>query len=122
MRERAYATVDEWVTEYFAPLFGDDLAYVPGDRLSWCPQWWRHPSAAVRLHALWQAWEHYRLLGGPALSVWFLDHADPHVRQLTAPNGPFRRCSVEGGHKVNLRLPIAERPEVMAAEPPIKWD
>lgn len=28
---------------------------------TWCPQWWRHAEAIVRLEALWRSWEHLRL-------------------------------------------------------------
>ncbi|NKX90638.1 DUF4913 domain-containing protein [Nocardia coubleae] len=107
---QAYDSVAEWVAEYFVVLYGDDLAYRRGEPLRWCPEWWCHPGAAVRLDALWRAWEYYRARGGPAMSTWLLDHADPHVSRLTAPNGPFRRCSVEDGHQDSSALPV-EMPE-----------
>ncbi|MGS2808864.1 DUF4913 domain-containing protein [Nocardia sp. MW-W600-9] len=106
--DRVYANVLEWVSGYFAWLVGDTVGYRPGEQVHWCPEWWRHAGAVVRLDALWQAWEELRLGGGFGLSVWFLDHADPHVRVLLSSSGPFRQCSIERGHRSTSPLPIAE--------------
>lgn len=105
--ETVYGDVAAWVDDYFARVFGDSMAYRPGDQLNWCPEWWRHPSAAIRLDALWRVWEGYRHEGGLGISAWFLDHADPHMRALVAVNGPFRRCSIERGHRDTVALPTA---------------
>lgn len=103
--ETAYGDVMEWVDNYFVQVFGDSVGYRPGDQLNWCPEWWRHSSAVIRLDALWRVWERYRHDGGPGISAWFLDHADPHMRVLIDVNGPFRRCSVERGHRGTSPLP-----------------
>lgn len=64
----------------------------------WCPQWWKHEEAASRLESLWRAWEHLRLDPATGMSVWWRDHADPHMAQLMDPEGPFKNCSVRHGH------------------------
>ncbi|MEU5408355.1 DUF4913 domain-containing protein [Nocardia asteroides] len=103
-----YTDVSEWVADYFVRLVGDAVGYRPGEQVYWCREWWRHPGAVVRLDALWRAWEDLRLSGGAGISVWFLDHADPHVHVLLSASGPFGLCSIEGGHRETSPLPIAE--------------
>ena len=66
---------------------------------AWCPQWWKHADAISRLEALWRAWEHLRLDPATGMSVWFRDHADPHMGVLLDSEGPFKRCSPSKGHK-----------------------
>ncbi|MEV0335524.1 DUF4913 domain-containing protein [Nocardia sp. NPDC050717] len=103
-----YATVFDFVTDYLSRVYSRQVTDI-SDTV-WCPEWWRHPEAAVRLHALWQAWEHFRLEGGPGISVWFLDHADPHMAKLFDSRGPFKYCSVRNGHKDMLEpLPFEEQ-------------
>ncbi|WP_019925543.1 DUF4913 domain-containing protein [Nocardia sp. BMG111209] len=59
----------------------------------WCPQWWRHDEAVLRLFALWRAYEALRRDDtGLGLSQWWLQHADPHMRILLAVDGPFELC------------------------------
>ncbi|MEV0332895.1 DUF4913 domain-containing protein [Nocardia sp. NPDC050717] len=105
----AYDDLMEWVTGYFVILVGDDVGY-RGEQIHWCPQWWRHPGAVVRLHALWQSWEYCRRVGACGISQWLLDHADPHVRVLLSSSGPFQHCSGEHGHRDTEPLPVAELP------------
>ena len=63
-----------------------------GGPVSWCPRWWEHPAAVVRLTALWQAWEVLRLRPD-GMSAWFTGHYDPHMRALLdGDRGPFSRC------------------------------
>lgn len=95
-----YPTLDRWVLEWLSPTYRRQL----GHGRTWCPQWWRHPEAIVRLEALWRSWEHYRLPEHAALgmSLWWRDHADPHLAVLMDPDGPFTGCTVEEGHKPRL--------------------
>lgn len=103
-----YPTVFAFVNEYLSRVYSRQVTDI-SDTV-WCPEWWRHPEAAIRLHALWQAWEHFRLQGGPGISFWFLDHADPHMAKLFDPRGPFKYCSVRNGHKKMLdRLPLEDQ-------------
>ncbi|WP_229684024.1 DUF4913 domain-containing protein [Nocardia camponoti] len=106
--ETVYPDAMSWFDGYFSKVFGDALGYRPGDGLKWCPEWWRHPSAVVRVDALWQVWEECERPGGPAVSDWLLRHADPHMAALTSVNGPFRQCSVERGHRETYSLPVTD--------------
>jgi len=54
-----------------------------------------------RLEALWRAWEHLRQDPALGMSVWWRDHADPHMAALLDPDGPF--AGVEGEENVNRR-------------------
>lgn len=38
---------------------------------------------------MWRAWEHFRLDPTTGVSVWWRDHADPHMRILISSTGPF---------------------------------
>ncbi|WP_446222995.1 DUF4913 domain-containing protein [Nocardia sp. IBHARD005] len=108
-QEKVYSDVAEFVKEYLSEIYQRQVTDI-SDTV-WCPEWWRHPEAAVRLAALWQAWEHYRMQGGPGISVWFLDHADPHMTKLFDPRGPFKYCSVRNGHKEMLKSLPLEKPD-----------
>ncbi|MFD3508415.1 DUF4913 domain-containing protein [Nocardia sp. NPDC058666] len=113
-----YPSVIEFVDEYLSQVYSRQVTDI-SDTV-WCLEWWRHPEAAIRLHALWQAWEHYRRQGGPGISVWFLDHADPHMAKLFDPRGPFKYCSVRNGHKKMLDpLPLTEPPEGQFSDPEV---
>ncbi|WP_308163162.1 DUF4913 domain-containing protein [Nocardia alni] len=77
----------------------------------WCPEWWKHTEAVVRLDSLWRAWEHYRLRETTGLSIWFTDHADPHMTKLLDPSGPFKYCNARHGHRQLLApLPLTSPP------------
>lgn len=60
-----------------------------GHTLRWSAEWWRCDEAVVRIEALWRAWESLRLDPATGISVWFRDHADPHMAILLSPEGPF---------------------------------
>ncbi|MGS2805167.1 DUF4913 domain-containing protein [Nocardia sp. MW-W600-9] len=103
-----YPNVVEFVNGYLSKVYRRQVTDI-SDTV-WCPEWWRHTEAVIRLDALWQAWEHYRLEGGPGISVWFLDHADNHMAKLFDPRGPFKYCSVRNGHKSMLDpLPLRDQ-------------
>jgi Domain of unknown function (DUF4913) len=87
--EPAYASVEDWVLEYFLPMFRRTL----GGEYRWCAQWWRHGEAISRLSALWQAWEVHRIDPGSGISAWYRDHLDHHLPVLLGPRGPFYQCS-----------------------------
>lgn len=82
---------------------------------TWCPCWWRHPEAVVRLEAIWRAFEALRTDPGTGISVWLRDHADVHMAQLLAPTGPFRGCTARDGHSPD---PLPPLPLV---DPPDDW-
>lgn len=107
---RRYETLDQFVNEFLATALWVDLS---GQDRIWCPEWWRHTGAVMRLDALHRAFESMRLDPGAGLSVWILHHADPHMTALTNPQGPLKGCSIDRGHD-------AERERVIPVVPPPK--
>jgi len=102
-----YATLDEFVQEFLLEMLWTDVEV---SSKTWCPEWWRHPAAIVRLEALHRSFEHLRLDPTTGISVWLRDHADYHMSLLTDPNGLFKGCSTNRGHD-------AQRNRVIAAAP-----
>lgn len=86
--ELYYANVDEFVRDFLRYVYRRPI---DGRYVFWSPEWWRHDEALNRLEAMWRAWEHLRLDPATGNSVWWRDHADPHMRVLLSPAGPFRR-------------------------------
>ena len=101
-----YTTVDEFVRDFLAEVLWFDTGT---NARIWCPQWWRHPAAIVRLEALHRSFEQLRRDPGVGISTWLRDHADPHMSVLSDPAGPFKGCSVAKGHD--------DRPRVIAVVP-----
>ncbi|WP_244975928.1 DUF4913 domain-containing protein [Nocardia huaxiensis] len=111
-----YASVVEFVENYLSLVYRRDVS--EHSRRAWCPEWWKHAEGVVRLECLWRSWEHYRLDTRTGLSVWFLDHADPHMRELFDPGGPFKHCSVTKGHSDSLQpLPLRSPAHGLFTEP-----
>ncbi|MEU4315377.1 DUF4913 domain-containing protein [Nocardia sp. NPDC024068] len=116
-QEMVYDNVGEFVQKYLISVYRRQVSDL-SDTV-WCPEWWKHPEAFARLDALWRAWEHYRQDGATGMSVWFLDHADKHMKVLLDPKGPFKYCSVRNGHKdMLIPLPVGEPPEGLFSNPP----
>ncbi len=92
---RRFKTVDAFVDEFLATTCWVD---VTGSARIWCPEWWRHPGAVVRLDALHRAFESLRLDPAIGVSTWLRDHLDYHLAQLTDPQGPFKGCTAGKGH------------------------
>ncbi|EFL41538.1 DUF4913 domain-containing protein [Streptomyces griseoflavus] len=91
-----FSSLLEFVEDYVAPVLR-----LPADEgpLAWCPSWWAHPEALARLAALWRAFEYLRGDASLGMSVWWRDHADPHMRVLRDPlTGPFAACRRAGTH------------------------
>lgn len=82
-------------TGTLAPSYVRDVGN--GSEFAWCPEWYKHPEALSRIEAVWRAWEYLRLDGSLGISTWWINHADPHMRMLMAPNGCFKKC-VYNGH------------------------
>ncbi|MCZ2404922.1 DUF4913 domain-containing protein [Paenarthrobacter sp. Z7-10] len=53
-----------------------------GAAFVWCPEWYKHPEALIRMEGIWRAWEHLRMEPALGVSTWWLNHADPHMRIL----------------------------------------
>ncbi|MFJ8166510.1 DUF4913 domain-containing protein [Streptomyces sp. NPDC096136] len=99
-----YPNLHEFVTDYFAQIIRRRLS---GNTQVWCAEWWRHPEALSRLTAVWRAWEHLQHEPALGMSTWWLQHCDPHMRALMAPDtGPFSMCRPER-HSTDLKpLPL----------------
>ncbi len=90
-----YATLPEFIEEFLAEILWTDTDVTTR---TWCPEWWRHAAAIVRLEALHRSFEQLRQDPGTGISTWLRDHADYHLGVLTDPNGPFKGCSASRGH------------------------
>ncbi|MEV0246441.1 DUF4913 domain-containing protein [Nocardia sp. NPDC050712] len=113
-----YTNVVEFVENYLSLVYRRQVTDI--SETVWCPEWWKHAEAVARLDALWRSWEHYRLEPSTGLSIWFLDHADPHMTKLFDPRGPFKYCSVRNGHKDMLSpLPLKSPAQGMFGDPTI---
>lgn len=112
-----YANLGEFVTYFFAETYARHIGTGNGSR-TWCPWWWKHPEAIVRLDAIWRAWEHLRLQPDLGLSIWLLHHVDPHMAVLFSAQGPFKGCSEARGHNPSSQpLPNVEAdPAIFAAD------
>jgi hypothetical protein len=92
--EPVYTAVEDWVIDYFLPMFRRTL----GGEFRWCGQWWRHGEAISRLTCLWHAWEVLRLQPGTGMATWYRDHLDHQLPILMGSRGPFYQCS-ETAHR-----------------------
>ncbi|MDQ0241476.1 DUF4913 domain-containing protein [Arthrobacter bambusae] len=92
--ELFFGSTEQWVTRFLLPIYRRQLSD-NGDKSTWCPEWWKHAEAVIRLEALWRAWEHLRLDGRTGMSVWLKDHLDHHLPVLTGSGGPFTNCTVK---------------------------
>lgn len=90
-----FHSAEEWLTQWLLTVWTRPTG---GPDTLWCPEWWRHPEAVVRVTAMWTAWEHLRLDPSTGASVWWRDHGDYHLRVLHASDGPFVGCSPRDGH------------------------
>ncbi len=67
---------------------------------------------------MWRSWEHLRQDPATGVSVWFRDHADPHMAVLLDPDAPFKHCSPEKGHVARAEpLPLVDPPAGLFAPP-----
>ena len=99
-----YADFREFFTEALSVWFERGNP-VPGG-VQWCPRWWLHPEAAARVTALWLAWEACNRDGGTAPAAWWVNYADPIMRELFEPQAAFAGCSPARSHRpANLPLP-----------------
>ena len=94
--ELVYSSAVEFFVELFAQSYVREVN--EGAAFAWCPEWYKHPEALIRMEAIWRAWEHLRLEPALGISTWWLNHADPHMRVLMDKEGPFKKCAYDG-HK-----------------------
>lgn len=98
--ELCFASVDKFVEGYLRFVYARKI---DGRSTFWSREWWRSSEAQARLEAIWRAWEHLRLDASTGQSVWWRDHADPHMRILMSEEGPF---SKEIDTKSTIREPL----------------
>ena len=102
-----YGSTNEFVREHLRHVY---KRRINGQHTFWSPRWWTSVEALARLEALWRAWEHLRLDPTTGPSVWWRDHADPHMSILMSSIGPFSR-EVDVKASVLEPLPHEEPPE-----------
>ncbi|MCM6774438.1 DUF4913 domain-containing protein [Nocardia sp. CDC159] len=92
----AYRDFVDFAEQWLLPFVAVRLAEANREQTyTWCTQWWRHRSVAVRIAHLHSAFEATRRSSaGPAVSTFLLSHVDAHFRWiLDAANGPLHRCT-----------------------------
>ncbi|MEE2061809.1 DUF4913 domain-containing protein [Rhodococcus artemisiae] len=96
----AFESVEQWVSEYLAAVINRKIDPQAGRGLAWDPGWWRHSEVVARLTALWWAFEGARLRSREdrsAMSGWWVEHCEPHLRVLLdGETGPMSGAN-EGG-------------------------
>jgi hypothetical protein len=98
--ELVYANAVDFFADLMAQSYVREVN--EGAAFAWCPEWYKHPEALIRMEAIWRAWEHLRLEPALGVSTWWLNHADPHMRILMDTEGPFKKCAYDG-HKTPAR-------------------
>lgn len=90
LAEPVFGDVGSWVEQHLVLLVARQL----GAGATWCARWWAHAEAISRLESLWRAWEVLRLDETLGMSLWWRDHADPHLAVLLSRDaGPFAACT-----------------------------
>jgi hypothetical protein len=110
------ASLPEFLDQVLFPLYRRKVGGGRDD-VRWCEQWWKHAEAIARLDALWRAWEHLRLDPATGISVWFRDHADPHMAILLSEHGPFANCQLAHAHR-DTEASHQDVPQLPSATPP----
>lgn len=93
-----------WVRDLLVPTYLNEV----GSSSTWCANWWEHPAAVARLHALWLAWQELtdpETCGRTGPSVFHRDHLDPTMAQLRAADGPFAGCMTTPDREQHTELP-----------------
>jgi hypothetical protein len=106
-----YGSVDEFVREYLRHVY---RRAINGRSRIWAAKWWEYDEAVIRLEALWRSWEFLRLDPSTGMSVWWRDHADPHMAVLMDPDGPFAAAdaNIDANHaRKGEPLPYQTPPE-----------
>jgi len=100
-----FDNVEEWVAGMFAPRFARSI----GGPVKWCPRWWDHPEAVLRLEALWRSWEVHRLDTDRGIAVWLRDFLGGQLAALLDDAGTFAACTPEK-HSPRPPLPLTPAP------------
>ena len=98
--------VETWVEHVYAPVYIRKISQTQ----RWCPQWWAHAEAIVRLTALWRTWEAARVADDEAaLAEWLRSYFDALNPPLLAPDGPFASCTADR-HSDQRPMPLEPAP------------
>ena len=98
--------VETWVEHVYAVVYVRKVGQVQ----RWCPQWWAHAEAIVRLTALWRTWEAARASDeDSAMADWLRTYFDALNPVLLADDGPFASCSADA-HREQRPLPLTAPP------------
>lgn len=98
--------VETWVTHEYAPVYIRKI----NQTQRWCPSWWAHAEAIIRLTALWQTWESARAAEHPAaMAEWLHSHLDAINPVLLAADGPFASCTPDR-HNDQSPMPLTAAP------------
>ena len=90
-----FASLPEFVAEFLLPVWRRPPPS------AWCPKWWEHPEAVLRLEALWDAFEALRMQPGTGVAIWIRDYLDPTMASLTTKEtSPFTKCRAAAGDHV----------------------
>jgi len=101
-----YPSLEVFVTKYLLDMYRRPVS---STGTTWCPEWWLHSEARVRLEAMWRAWEHLRLDPALGMSTWLHEHADYHMAVLLSSDGPFKGCT-EKQHAERPLRPLRSNP------------
>lgn len=110
IQQTLYDSAAAWVEGYLSLVYWRRL----GTRHVWCPKWWAHPEAVVRVEGMWRAWEKMRQADAAlGIASWFTEVADPMMRELLDPDGPFKGCSPDHHRskpETGMTLPVSPVP------------
>jgi hypothetical protein len=99
-KEWRYRSLGEFLAEFLAPHYCRQVTD-KGDTV-WCPEPWLHPEALRRLGGLWLSHQHMLWSTDLCAEDNWWTRADRTMELLFDPSGPFKYCSVRGGHKEML--------------------
>lgn len=126
-----FGVLYEWVHLHVATLMERKVitgASASGNGVRWCHQWYRHRDVRERFAVLMLAWEEAVEQPGAAMSGWYLQHYDPQLRTITAPDGPFHECTPKAhldaravGHQELAHLLVPDETFPDPTEPPPGW-
>ena len=90
-----YGSADEWFRRYWRYTYRRRVSPKGTGTGRWRADWWNYDEARQRVEALWRSWEASRRDPGLGVSAWWINHADPQMNALLAPDGCFAGCSDE---------------------------
>ncbi|OBA68476.1 hypothetical protein A5780_00260, partial [Nocardia sp. 852002-20019_SCH5090214] len=107
-----YPDVETFVEKHVAHLYRREVSMQGSEvKIRWCREWYLHGEVHARFEALWMAFEALRQGPGPEQSTYWLNHFSPMMREILDIEGPFKYCSVSGGHQEQLiALPFNPAP------------